>query len=77
MFQWYSRKKISTNFEQGVYYHCVRMVPMVLNPQGIEPTFLKLDSWLPVADFIPIITFNALKYKKRKEKISFTYTKII
>ena len=25
-------------------------------PNGIEPTFLKLDSWLPGAGFIPIIT---------------------
>ena len=31
------------------------MVPMVLNPNGIEPTFLKLDSWAPGAGFIPII----------------------
>ena len=28
---------------------------MVLNPHGIEPTFLKYDSWSPGAGFIPII----------------------
>ena len=37
-----------------------KRVPMVLNPNGIEPTFLKLDSWSPGAGFIPIITSNAL-----------------
>ena len=26
-------------------------VPMVLNPHGIEITFLKLDSWLPGVGF--------------------------
>ena len=36
------------------------MVPMVLNPNEIEPTFLKLDSWSPGAGFIPIITSNAM-----------------
>ena len=35
-------------------------VPMVLNPNRIEPTFLKLDSWSPGAGFIPIITSNVL-----------------
>ena len=33
---------------------------MVLNPHGIEPTFLKLNSWSPGADFIPVITPNVL-----------------
>jgi hypothetical protein len=28
---------------------------MVLNPNGIEPTFLKLGSWSPEAGFIPIL----------------------
>ena len=35
-------------------------VPMILNPNGIEPTFLKLDSWSPGAGFIPIIISNVL-----------------
>ena len=35
-------------------------VSMVLNPNGIEPTFLKLDSWSPGAGFIPIINSNVL-----------------
>ena len=39
---------------------------MVLNPKGIEPTFLKLDSWSPGAGFIPIITSNTLNYIKKK-----------
>ena len=37
-----------------------KRVPMVLNPNGIEHTFLKLDSWSPGAGFIPITTSNAL-----------------
>ena len=40
---------------------------MVLNPNGIEPTFLKLDSWSPGAGFIPIITSNLLNYIKKIE----------
>ena len=40
---------------------------MVLNPNGIEPTFLKLDSWSPGAGFIPIITSNILDYIKEKK----------
>ena len=40
---------------------------MVLNPNEIEPTFLKLDSWLPGAGFIPIINSNVLnKIKKNR-----------
>ena len=37
----------------------ISRVPMVLNPHGIEPTFLKLGSWSPGEEFIPIITSNA------------------
>ena len=33
---------------------------MVLNPYGIETTFLKLDSWSLGAGFIPIIAYNVL-----------------
>ena len=54
------------------------MVPMVLNPNGIEPTFLKLDSWSPGAGLIPIITSNILNLIKKKEfkkKNSFMHTK--
>ena len=46
------------------------MVPMVLKPHGIEPTFLKLDSWSLGAGFIPIITSNSMK-----KKIKFMHTK--
>ena len=35
-------------------------VPVVLNPNWIEPTFLKFDLWSPGAGFIPIITSNVL-----------------
>jgi hypothetical protein len=40
---------------------------MVLNPNGIEPTFLKLDSWSPGAGFIPIINFNVLNWETKTE----------
>ena len=33
---------------------------IVLNPHGIEPTFLNFDSWSPGADFKPIIAYNVL-----------------
>ena len=39
---------------------------MVFNPNGIEPTFLKLDSWSPGAGFIPIITYNVLNEIKKE-----------
>ena len=39
---------------------------MVLNPNGIKPTFLKLDSWSPGVGFIPILTSNILNYIKKK-----------
>ena len=42
---------------------------MVLNPNGIEPTFLKLDSWSPGAGFIPIITSNVLNKIPKEKKI--------
>ena len=52
---------------------------MVLNPHGIEPSFLRLDSWLPGTGFIPIKTSNVLNYIKKKEciKKSFIHTKKI
>ena len=54
---------------------------MVLNPNGIEPTFLNLDSWSPGAGFIPIITSNVLNWMKeiriQEKKISFMHTKNI
>ena len=54
---------------------------MVLNPNEIEPTFLKLDSCSPGAGFIPIITSNILFYIKKKriqeKKNSFMQTKKI
>ena len=46
---------------------------MVLNPNGIEPTFLKLDSWSPGAGIIPIITSDVLNYIKKKNVKFFFY----
>ena len=45
---------------------------MLLNPHGIEPTSLHLNSWSPGVAFIPIITTNNVRIKE--EKISFMYT---
>ena len=42
------------------YFIKINIVHMVLNPNGIEPTFLKLDSWSPGAGFIPINKCNKL-----------------
>ena len=44
------------------------MVHLVLQPQGIEPTFLKLNSWSPGAGLIPIIYSKGIK-QIRKGKI--------
>ena len=55
-------------------------VPMVLNPNGIEATFLKLDSLSPGAGLIPFITSNILNYTKKrriKKENSFMHTKNI
>ena len=41
-------------------FETTTMVPMVLNPHGIEPTFLEIDSWSPREGFIPIITSSVL-----------------
>ena len=38
----------------------VYTVPMVLDPHGTEPYFLKLDSWSPGTGFIPIRAYNVL-----------------
>ena len=40
---------------------------IVLNLNGIEPTFLKLDYWSPGAGFIPTITTNIKLDKERKK----------
>ena len=44
---------------------------MVLNPNGIEPTCLKLDSCSPGAGFIPIITFKILNHIKKRIQETF------
>ena len=43
-------------------------VPIVLNPHGNEPTFLKFDSWSLRAVLIHIITTNVLNYIKKECK---------
>ena len=45
---------------------------MLLNPHGIEPTSLHLNSWSPEVAFIPIITTNNVRIKE--EKTSFMHT---
>ena len=47
---------------------------MVLNPNGIEPTFLKLDSWSPGASFIPIKLDEEIKNVRKKSVICFQKT---
>ena len=47
-------------------------VHLVLHPQGIAPIFFKLDSWLPGAGFIPIISIIKNQIKKgncKKKKL--------
>ena len=52
------------------------MVPMVLNPNGIEPTILKFDSWSPGAGFIPIVSTKGIsQIKKEKFAICFMHIK--
>ena len=54
------------------------MVHLVLHPHGIGPIFLKLDSCLPGAGFIPIIsTKGMIQIKKNivRKKFSFMHTK--
>ena len=78
-------KIVVTRIEEGYSYFkqnrltFFKIVPMVLNPHGIEPTFLKFDSWSPRLGFIPIITYNVFNQikKESKKKISFMYTKNI
>ena len=56
------------------------MVHLVLHPNGMPPTFLKLDSWSPGAVFIPIIStkgMNQIKKGNCKKKYQFNaYKKI-
>ena len=55
------------------------LVPLVLQPRGIAPTILKLDSLSPGASFIPIIVHHGNKLDKEREivrkKLSFMHTK--
>ena len=41
------------------------MVHLVMHPHGIAPTFLKFDSWLPRAGFIPIISTKRINQIKK------------
>ena len=53
-------------------------VHLVLHPHGIAPTFLKLDSWSPMAGYIHIIStkgINQIKKEKFLEKMKFMHTK--
>ena len=44
-------------------------VPMVLNPNGIEPTFLILDSRSPGAGFIPIKLYREKRIQEKKKTV--------
>ena len=43
------------------------LVPLVLQPHGIAPTILKLESWSPGASFIPIISHHGNKLDKERK----------
>ena len=43
------------------------MVPLVLHPQGIVPSFLKLDSWSTRSGFIPIFINQKNKLDKERK----------
>ena len=45
----------------------MKLVHLVLHPHGIEHTFLKLDSWSPEADFIPIISTKGINQIKEEK----------
>ena len=47
----------------------ILMVPMVLSPNGIEPTFLKLDSWSPGAGSIPYYNLKCIKLDEEKKNL--------
>ena len=53
----------------------VKMVLMVLNPHGIDPTFLKLDSWPLGCRFYSYYNLKSIKLDKERDnlmnKISF------
>ena len=51
---------------KNLFAHCLLKVHIVLNPHGIEPTFLKLKSWSLGEDSIPILTSNVSKYIKKE-----------
>jgi hypothetical protein len=54
-----------------------RRVDVKLNPHGIAPTFLKLDSWSPGAGFIHIISTNKSDKERKtlRKKVNFMHTK--
>ena len=52
----------------------IYLVPLILHPHGIAPTFLKFYSWSPGADFIPVIsTKGKIRWRKEncKKKVKF------
>ena len=42
---------------------------MVLNPHGIEPTFLKLDSWSPGAGYYFYYNLQCIKLDKERNDL--------
>ena len=57
----------------------IAITHLFLGSLGIALTLLKLDSWSPGADFIPIISIKGINQIKKgncKKKIRFMHTKI-
>ena len=62
----YESKKINGN--GAVHFATDRsLIPMVLNPHGIELTFLNLIRGHQWAGFMPIITYNVLRLIKKEK----------
>ena len=60
-------------------YVVILQVHLVLHPHGIVPTFLKSDSWSPVAGLTPIISTKGINQIKKncKKKGKFYAYKMI
>ena len=55
---------MTSSLKEGVRKKAERIVKAGCH--GIEPTFLKLDSWSPGVGFIPIITYNISNLIKKE-----------
>ena len=69
---------ILVHLNLAIFFVILNWVLLVLQPHGITPTFLKLDSWSPRAGFIPIMStkeINQIKKGKCRGKKCFAYKK--